>query len=228
VKSQAVAERLEEAADAALQKALEPATPGLRVYVAVDVSGSMQGAIEQAKVYLARFLQGFPLDKLHVCVFDTSAREVVIRHPSARGVEHAFARFGAGGGTRHEAAFGDVFAQRPPASEEDALVLFVGDQQQGGTFEAAVEASGLRPVAFGFLEVWGVMGARFRCVQDTAAALGIPCFDVDVDMFGDAYAVGRVLRRLIASTPVQAGAARRRSLVETILKTPLLDKPVWA
>jgi len=50
-------------------------------------------------------------------------------------------------------------------------------------------------------------------------------------VFSDPYAVVRTLRNLIAATPVgvAAGAAPvRTALVETILKTELLTKPVWA
>lgn len=228
VKSKELATRLEDAADAALQKAVASAARGLRVYVAVDTSGSMEGAIEEAKRYLGRFLQGFALERTHVCVFDTNARPVTIPHASARGVAHAFASFAAGGGTSHGSAFRDVFAKHPPKDDEDALVLFVGDQQESGIFEYAVRNSGLNPVAFGFLEVPGRMGRAYRAVEDTASALGIPCFAIDADMFGDAYAVGRTLRHLVASTPVRAGGAKRVSLVETILQTRLLEKPVWA
>jgi hypothetical protein len=229
VRSKATAEQLEQAADKALQKAIVEEVRGLRVYVAVDISASMSGAIAKAKGYLTQFLQGFPLEKLHVCVFEMTARPVKIRHPSARGVEHAFAGFAAGGGTNHGAAFRDVFRHCPPQPDEDAICLFVGDQQQHGTFTDAVIESGIKPVAFGFLYVPGNMGEANRAVEQTAANLGIPCFRIDEGMFGDAYAVSRTLRHLIASTPVSAATLTpRASIVKTILETPLLEKPVWA
>ncbi|MCA9611108.1 MAG: VWA domain-containing protein, partial [Myxococcales bacterium] len=227
VRSKETAERLEAAADAALAKAVATESRDLRVYVAVDISGSMSGAIEKAKGYLAQFLQGFALPRLHVCVFDTKARPVTIRHASARGVEHAFAGFIAGGGTNHAAAFTDVFRHHPPAAGEDALVLFVGDQQESGSFEKAVADAGIHPVAFGFLNVPGVCGVGYQAVERTAAALDVPCFPIDEGMFGDAYAVTRTLRHLIASTPVRAGV-KRETLFDAIAKTPLLEKPVWA
>jgi len=228
VRSKATAERLEAAADEALAKAVQAEQKGLRVYVAVDKSGSMTGAIESAKRYLAQFLQGFALDALHVCVFDTTAREVRIRHASKRGVEHAFAGFSAGGGTRHAASFADVFAAHPPADDEDSIVIFVGDQQESGVFVEAVERSGVRPVAFGFLEVTGGWGGNERAVERTAAELGIPCFRIEETTFDDAYAVTRTLRHLIASTPVGVSTPNRITMVETVLSTPLLSKPVWA
>jgi len=230
VRGRETAERLRAAADRALQRSVEEATRGLRVYVAVDISGSMQKAIEKAKSYLAQFLQGFPLEKLTVAVFNTRGREVRIRHASARGVEAAFRGFRASGGTYHGAAL-QVFRAHPPAADEDALMLWVGDQQQYGTFTEAVRASGLNPVAFGFLYVPGNGGARNRAVEGTAEQLGIPCFKIDEGMFGDAYAVSRTLRHLIQATPSSSrrkAAARQKSLVETILETPLLAKPAWA
>ena len=97
-----------------------------------------------------------------------------------------------------------------------------------------IQRTGFNPVAFGMLYV-GRTYTRATAVIDTAALLGIPCFDVDENMFraDDPYAVTRLLRNLIASTPVgqrPAGAAmpKRKSLVEQILETSLLSKPVWA
>lgn len=230
VRKAETADKLQEAADKALQKAVKEELRGIRVYVGVDVSASMQRSITEAKGYLSQFLQGFPLDKLTVAVFNTKGREVVIRHPSAKGVEHAFRGFQAGGGTDHGAAIRDVFSKKPPAADEDVLMLWIGDQQQFGTFAAVTERSGLSPVAFGLLHVDS--GGSLRIVEQTAERLGIPCFQIKKGMFGDAYAVGRTLRNLIASTPVgkrvSVAKARKASLVETILKTPLLSRPIWA
>jgi hypothetical protein len=228
VRRKETAEKLNEAADRALQKTMDEALRGLRVYCAVDISASMAGAIEKAKGYLNQFLQGFPMEKLTVSVFNTTAREVKIRHASARGVQHAFLGFRAGGGTSHGSAFREVFRRHRPAEDEDVICLFVGDQQQRGSFTDAVKESGLNPVAFGFLYVPGNMGNANRAVEQTADNLGIPCFRIEEGMFGDAYAVSRTLRHLIASTPVGKGAPKRQSLVSTILETPLLTKPVWA
>lgn len=227
VRNKDAANRLHDAADRALQKSVAEVTRDLRVYCAVDVSASMTDAIEKAKGYLSQFLQGFALQKLTVCVFNTTAREVKIRHASARGVDHAFRGFAAGGGTNYGSAFRQVFRHHPPSPKEDVLCLFVGDQQQPGTFYEAVVESGLQPVAFGFLDIPGNMGNTNHVVEDTATRLGIPCFRIEEGMFGDAYAVSRTLHHLIASTPVGA-TGTRKSLVATILETELLTKPVWA
>ncbi|MCB9760238.1 MAG: VWA domain-containing protein [Alphaproteobacteria bacterium] len=226
VRRKDTADKLREAADKALQREVEKELRDLRVYCAVDISGSMSGAIERSKVLLTRFLQGFPLEKLTVAVFNSTAREVPIRHPSAKGVEHAFKGYKAGGGTSHGAAFQQVFSNHPPAAHEDALVIVVGDQQDN-PFADAVRRSGVRPVAFGFVEVDNGWSNQVRAVEDTATALGVPCFRLDESTFDDPYAVSRTLRRLIASTPVGARKAST-PLVETILNTPLLERPLWA
>lgn len=221
-----VAEDLRAAADKATVKALEEVTKGLRVYVVVDKSGSMEGALEKAKECLAKFVQGLPLDRLHVSVFNTLGREVVIKAPSGAAVEHAFKGHTAGGGTDYAAG---VMALRKhgPRADEDALMIFVGDQVDFNVngLVKEIRDCGFRPMAFGLLEVIG-NGGRGRIVEDAALVLGIPCFRIDIAMFDDPYAVTRTLRHLISNTPI--GQSARVTLLETILKTPLLDKPVWA
>jgi hypothetical protein len=51
--------------------------------------------------------------------------------------------------------------------------------------------------------------------------------------FSDVYEIPRILRNLIASTPVGIATATRAAsirvtLVDKILKTDLLEKPAWA
>lgn len=229
VRSSAVADTLQEGADQAVKKALEEVTRDLRVYVIVDKSGSMEGAIERAKAYLSTFLQGFPLERTHVSIFNTRGTEVRIRQASSVGVGFAFRGHKAGGGTDYGAGV-RALAQHEPQASEDAVMIFVGDQADNSTdFTQAIVASGINPVAFGLLEVVGSWGWKGTAVEDTASILGIPCFKVDEDMFSDACAVPRVLRNLVASIPVGArGGAVRQDLVAEILATPLLEKPVWA
>jgi hypothetical protein len=227
VRSESTAAVLRDAADNAVKTALSEVTKDLRVYVMVDKSGSMEGAIERAKVYLARFLQGFPLERLHVAVFNTVGAEVTIKHASAAGVEHAFKGHTAGGGTVYGAGV-RALQHLKPKSGEDVLFLFVGDQADGrGSFVQPVRDSGLNPLAFGLLEVVGSWGTKGTAVEETAKQLGIPCFRIDEGMFGDTYAVTRVLRDLVAATPVGQRAVGP-SLVEVILGAPLLQKPAWA
>lgn len=233
VKSKDTQEQLKGAADSALQKAVEETMKGMRVYFMVDVSGSMEHAIEAAKSHVARFLQGFPQDKVHVSIFNTQGREIQIKVASAAGVENAFKGIRAGGGTDYGSGVRAVQAHKPK-DDEDSLFIFIGDEE-ARPFTAAVTASGLRPMAFGFVKVGGQGGGMYgdKAVQDTAAQLGVPCFMISEQTFADPYAIPRTIRALIAATPVGKAAAQvvatpRVTLVETILKQPLLVKPAWA
>jgi hypothetical protein len=189
----------------------------------------MENAIEYAKDLVAKFLQGFPPDKVHVSVFNTTGREVAIKAPSAKAVEVSFRGIRAGGGTDYGAGV-RALQEHKPKDDEDSLMLFVGDEE-AFPFDQPVRDSGLRPTAFGFLKV---RDNTSSCVRDTAALLGIPCFMVDLKVFDDAYAIPRTIRNLIAATPVgrtvqaRPAARPRVSLVDTILKTDLLTKPAWA
>ena len=230
VKTKETKEALQTAADVAVQKAVAEVMRGLVIYVLIDISGSMTNAIEQAKIYINKFLPAFPLDKIHIVVFNTTGRAIKLKAASQVAVNHAFTGIQAGGGTSHAAGFLEV-AKVKPGPEEDALCIFVGDEQDVA-FSAAVRQSGLRPLAFGLLKVSGSEGDR--AVRQTAAELGIPCFRLDPQTFEDPYAVPQKLRALIAATPVGVKAAgvgeplRRVSLVEQILETKLLAKPSWA
>lgn len=230
VTHKATKEKLEEAADTAVKEALKEDMKDIRVYFMVDVSGSMRTAIEEAKPYIAKFLQGFPPEKVHVCVFNTVGRLVKIKHPSAAGVTQAFMGIRAGGGTDYGAGV-RVLQQFQPGDDEDTLFFFVGDQA-ANDFVPAVNNSGLRPMAFGHVQVGHYSTNATRlAVENTARKLGIPCFMVDKSTFEDPYAIPRTIRALIASTPVNRApgrAAPRKSLIEQILEHELLQKPVWA
>lgn len=229
VKSQEAKEKLEEAADNALKKATEEVMKDMRVYVIVDISGSMEGAIEAAKTHIARFLQGFPLDQLHVSVFNTAGRVVEIKHASAAGVTNAFRGITAGGGTDYGAGVRALQGFKPKP-EEDTLFIFIGDEG-AGQFAEAVRASGLNPMAFGLIPTPSPRYGRGIAVKDTANRLGLSCFEIDAQTFADPYAIPRTIRALIAATPInvtRAAAPTRVTLVDTILKTQLLVKPAWA
>lgn len=228
VRSKDVQEQLQAAADTALQKAVAQATKNLRIYVIIDISGSMGQSIERAKTLLGKFLQGFPADRTHVAVFNTAGRVVEIKHPSAAGVANAFRGISADGGTAHGA--GVLALQKfQPKDDEDSLFIFIGDGGERKTFEAYVTQSKLRPMAFGFLRL---PGENFGCIESTATMLGIPCFPIVENTFDDVYAIPRTIRALVAATPVgtaaRVAATPRVTLVDTILKTDLLRKPQWA
>jgi hypothetical protein len=240
VKSQVVKEKLQEAADTAMQKAVEEVTKDLEVYVFVDISASMQGAIEAAKSHIAKFLQGFKPEQLHVATFNTTGRVVNIKHASAAGVTQAFRGIQAGGGTSHSAGV-RALQHIKPKPGSDVLFFFVGDEEDR-PFAPAVQASGLNPMAFGFVKTTAQHGAaawRYRqgykasAVRDTASQLEIPCFMVDEGTFDDPYAITRTIRNLVAATPVGQAvpgyvAPKRVTLVDQILKTDILQKPTWA
>jgi hypothetical protein len=235
VKSKDTQEKLQEAADGALQKAVEETMKGMRIYFMVDVSGSMEHAIEVAKSHVARFLQGFPQDKVHISIFNTQGREIQVKHASAAGVENAFKGIRAGGGTDYGSGIRAIQAHKPDASET-VIFIFIGDEE-APAFTDGVQRSGLNPSAFGFVKVGGqtAIGAFHggSAVRDTAAQLGIPCFMISEQTFADPYAIPRTIRALIAATPVgktvaQTAAVPHVTLTETILKTDLLHKPAWA
>ena len=232
VKSEAIKTDLDQAVDRATQKAMEEVTNDLRIYVIVDKSGSMDGAIEKAREYLTRFLGAFPLERLHVSVFNTMGTEVTIKAPSAAGVKHAFKGHNAGGGTSYYEGVRVLAHHKPVAGKEDALMIFVGDQEDSCVTQLvqSVQQSGIDPVAFGMLQVTGTWGGRGTVVEDAAAQLGIPVLPIDEAIFSDAYAVTDTLRNLIEATPVKAAGRReaQEPMVERILRTELLEKPVWA
>ena len=224
VKNKATRDQLEEAADEAVKKAVEEVAKNIRVYFMVDISSSMTGAIEQAKSYIEKFLHSFPVEQLHVSVFNTQGREVKIKHASAAGVRQAFRGIRAGGGTDYGAGV-RVLSGYSPKPDEDVLFIFVGDEE-AGQFNQDVIKSGLEPMAFGLVRVGG---SRWQCVQDTATALKIPCFMIGNETFDDVYAIPRAIRALVAATPVgKPSEFARVSLIDQILDTPLLTKPVWA
>jgi hypothetical protein len=228
VKSKETKEKLAEASDNAVKKALEETTRGMRIYFMVDISGSMAGAIEAAKEHIARFLQGFPPDRVHVAIFNTTGREIRIPHASAAGVQNAFRGIVAGGGTDYGAGVRALAAHKP-AADEDALFFFVGDEE-APPFELAVRSSGIAPLAFGLVRTVSPGSRGGTAVTDTAARLGVPCFLVDERTFADPYAIPRTIRALVTATPVGAAAnnEKRVSLAESILATEILKKPAWA
>jgi hypothetical protein len=231
VKSKETKEALQDAADVVAAKAIAEVAHDIRIYCCVDKSGSMEGAIDRAQQYLTRFLGAFPLDRLHCSVFNTVGSEITIAAPKAAAVAHAFEGHHAGGGTSYAAGV-RALCHHAPKPDEDVVVLFVGDQGDNNAPALAREARQLNPTAFALLRVVSPNWGEGRVVVEAARQLNIPCFEVNEQMFEttDPYAVQRVIRDLIASTPVNrmAAAPRRVSLVEQILKTELLRKPAWA
>jgi len=240
VRSKELQEEMEKGADKAAQKAVEEVIRDVRIYFFVDRSASMEGALQAVKPLIGKFLQSFPLDRVHVAAFNTVGKEITIKHNSTKGVEAAFRGLKASGGTHYGGGV-LTLAKYKPKEDEDSLFIFVGDEEQQRTFEGEIEQSGLRPMAFGFLKTVaedGAAGWRRRhypestAVRDTAARLGVPCFMIEPNTFEDPYAIPRTVRALVAATPVgevAKGHVRPRvTLVDQILNTKLLEKPAWA
>lgn len=247
VKNKETREALHDAADTAVKAAVEDVAKNFRVYLMVDTSSSMDKAIDRAISYLEKFVQAFDLDKIHVCTFNTSPREITIRHASRAGVQQAFRGIAASGGTDYGST-AQFCAQHPPKDDEEVLYIYVGDEDArpvnywGGkppAFTDRVRALGLRPQAFGLIYIqpgmWnGHAMEPGLVVRKTAAELAIPCFLIEENTFEDVYAIPRTIQNLIAATPVgqvpQAAAPRvqRKTLVDEILETELLQKPAWA
>jgi len=227
VRKESTRTKLVEAADTAVQKAVVEVVKQIQVRVMVDISPSMSASITAAIDHISKFVQAFPLEQLDVVVFNSVARRVQLRAPSAAGVRAAFTGISVSGGTSHRTAI-PVF--RPAGPDEDLLLIVVGDQGEHGSFAPEIRSAGLNPMAIGLVEV---PGDRGDIVERTAADLGIPLFKIDARTFADAYAIPWTIRALVAATPVgarpsTAPARARVSLVQQILATPLLQKPVWA
>ncbi len=228
VKSKEVKDKLEEGADNALKKATEEVMKAMRVYVFVDRSGSMQEAINAAIRMLTKLLPAFPEDKVHVAYFNTMGKEVEFKSRTAAGVAQAFRGVTGTGGTDYSAGI-RALQHHKPSDDEDVIFIFVGDQE-ANQFSLMVPRA-LRPTAFGLVYTPGT-GGNGDAVEVTARMLKLPCFRITEDTFNDTYAIPRTIKALIAATPVGQSetrvAPRRTSLAETIMKTDLLTKPVWA
>lgn len=237
VKSAKAKEGLKDAVDKATEKAMTEVTKNMRVYVVVDKSGSMEAALTNAQEYLTKFLGGFPLDRLHVSVFNSMGTEITIKAPKAAAVAQAFVGHSAGGGTCYAEGV-RALARHKPKDDEDALFLFFGDEgdSNDGRLVQVIRESGINPVAFGLLRLHAsrTNWDGGSVVTDAARTLGIPCFKIDEAMFkaDDPYQITRTMRNLISATPVGQRPGRvaqaRKTLVQEILETPLLQKPVWA
>lgn len=227
VKTKALREKLEEAADVAARTAVKQATGDVdvRVMFLIDKSGSMQGAIEQSKEALSRILAGFPLDKLHVATFDTMGTVLRPKAATRAAVQHMLKDVQADGGTVHGAALRALRAAGVEIPAEARLVvLVVGDEagEAGDQFARAFRECGYAPAALALLLSLAGHAARGNTVRSGSAQLQVPFAEVNVAQFDDPYQVPRVLKALL-DAPVAAGSAPRIAWVERVMKTPLLE-----
>jgi hypothetical protein len=229
VKAKELREKLETAADVAVQKAVAKATgdADVRVMFLIDKSGSMDKAIDQAKEALSRILAGFPPDKVHIATFDTMGTVMAPKAPSRAGVQHMLQSVTAGGGTIHGAAVRAFFGKgvKIPADAQ-LIVIVVGDEagEEGAKLANAFRECGYAPSAIAFI-CCVAPNARGMTVRQCAVELGVPFAEIQVGQFDDPYQVTRVLRTIL-DAPVAKGVQKAPVWVEKVMATPLLQKPV--
>lgn len=227
VRTKEAKEALAATADQGLANAVAPVMRDMDVWVIIDASGSMQQSIERAKALVTRIAPAFPMAQLKVATFNTVGRELELKSASAAAVAQAFRGVSAGGGTKHSTALRTLAKHAKP--DHDLLIIWVGDEEESGSFAADMRQLHLSPVAFGLLRIASeTTRTTNKIVRESANQLGIPCFEIVETMFRDPDGIPKVLRNMISATPIQSVTSKRVSLVEKIMQTPLLQKPNWA
>lgn len=229
VKSKALRESLEEAADAAARQAVAEATGEKDVHVMflIDISGSMQGAIEASKEALSKILAGFPPERLHIATFNTMGTVLKPKAASRAAVVHMLKGVSAGGGTVHAAAVRALY-QSGVRIPEDALlvVIVVGDEggENGQQLARAFGEMGYRVDALALIDC--SRGYRGNTVRECSATMRLPFSEISVDQFDDPYQVPRVLKTIMEAP--SASSFGQTAWVEKVMRTPLLEKGVLA
>jgi hypothetical protein len=223
VKSRAVREKLEEAADRAVQRAVAAATEDADVHVMflIDKSGSMEGAIEKAKEAIARILAGFPSEKVHIASFDTMGTVLRPKAPTRAAVQHMLARITASGGTVHGSAVQALHGMGVRIPEGARLVVIVAGDEAGEAGAQMAQTFRTFDYRVDALALILASSQRGSTVRDCARAMQVPFAEVDVGTLEDPYQVPRVLRALLEA-PVPAGAVVRASWIDKIMQTPLI------
>ncbi len=225
VKSKALREKLEDAADAAAKKAVAEATKDADVHVMVliDKSGSMTGAIEKSKEVLTRILAGFPAEKVYIATFDTVGTVLKPKAASRAAVQHMLKGISASGGTVHAAGLHALHTSgvRVPDGAK-LIVIVIGDEagESGKSFGEAFARYGYKPDAMAMLLSVNQPNQRGTTVVSCAAELGLPFSLVEVAQFDDPYQVTRVLGALLEA-PIATGT-RTSGWVEKVMRTKLL------
>ena len=223
VRDKGLKEKLADSADNAVKKVVAAATKDVdvRVMFLVDKSGSMQGAIESSKTALGKILAGFPLDRVHIAVFDTMGQVLKPKAASSMAVKHMLDPIKAEGGTIHGAGVQALYRDglRIPTGAK-LIVIVVGDDagESGATFAGTFTSLGYKPDAMALM-LAGKQGGT--SVKDCARAMGVPYSEIKVELFDDPYHVPRVLAALMEA-PVAAGVPTP-GLVERVMATKLLE-----
>jgi len=226
IRDRETAQSLAASADAAVSKAVAEATRerDLHIMFIIDVSGSMQGAIERSKEALSMIVQGFPQEKLHIASFNTAGTVLKPRHYSAAGIQHMLKGIGASGGTIYTSGVRAIYdsGARVPAGAD--LILFaVGDEdgEKGELFADNLKLWNYVPSAIAHIVNLGNSGGRGTTVRRASEVLGIAYTEVNVDQFTDVYQVQRTLKAVLEAQPHREKA----SLVEKIMQTEMLVSP---
>jgi Mg-chelatase subunit ChlD len=222
-----VREKLEEAADRAAQAAVEDASgeDDLHVMFLVDISGSMQLAIEESKEALSRILAGVPLERLHIASFNTVGTVLRPKAASRKAVLHMLKDLKAMGGTVHASAVRALHRSGVRIPDESPLVVIVaGDEagEQGTSLASAFFECGYEPAALALIDCSSRGWARGVTVRECAVELSVPFAEVQVAAFEDAYQVPRVLRTILDAP--RARGVTTSGWLEKVLATPLLKK----
>ena len=228
LKNRENAAEMEQAADEVVAKVVETATRDADVYIQflIDISASMEDAIQLSKEALSMIVQGFPQERVHVAAFNTMGYLLRPRHWSGKGIDHMLKAVQAGGGTSYSSGLAAFSANRVRIPDEADLILFcVGDEagESGENFAQFARHCGYQPSAIAHIVNVAQGWSRGSTVRRAAEVLEVPYTEIAVDQFTDVYQVQRTLEALLASQPYKS--ADRQSLVEKILQTPLLTKP---
>ncbi|MDF1813060.1 MAG: hypothetical protein P1V20_12630 [Verrucomicrobiales bacterium] len=228
LKNRENAAEMEQAADKVVAKAVESATREADIHIQfiIDISASMEGAIDLSKEALSMIAQGFPQDRVHISAFNTVGYLLRPRHWSGKGIDHMLQSVQAGGGTNYSSGLAVFRANRVRVPDNADLILFcVGDEagESGENFARFAQQCGYQPSAIAHIVNVAKGWSRGSTVRRASEVLGVPYTEMAVEQFTDVYQVQRTLKALLESQPYKS--AERVSLVEKILQTPLLTKP---
>ena len=226
VQKRELAEKLDQAADEAVRRAVEEATKDADIHIMflIDISASMEGAIELSKEALSMIAQGFPQEKLHISCFNTVGYLMRPRHYSAKGIRHMLKAVQASGGTIYSSGMAvfNVNGVRVPDGA-DLIVFAVGDEagESGEDFARNIRTCGYSPGAFAHIvnvaHGWG----RGNTVRRASEVLGVPYTEVEIAQLQDVYQVQRTLKGILEAQPFRGS----ESLIEQVLRAELLTKP---
>ena len=190
----------------------------------IDISASMEGAIELSKQALSMIVQGFPQEKLHIACFNTVGYLMKPKHYSAQGISHMLKSVTASGGTIYSSGMAVFKANGVTIpSGADLIVFAVGDEagESGPEFACYISGLGYQPTAFAHIVNVARGWSRGHTVRRASEELGVPYTEVAIGQLQDVYQVQRTLKAVLEAQPFRGS----EPLVERILRTELLTKP---